>query len=160
RCRVNSPRFLAEYAPAVLDPREKYYAVGAGASKVTAAQFRLFCERVGAPLTRAPQAVRKLFHPDLVEDVFAVEEAAVDATRLRDLVRARLDAVGVTLATGTEAERVHAAPTGGLAVTLRSRDGSSRVATARHVFNCTYARLNVLLARSGLPALKLKHELT
>src|SRR5689334_21015403 len=47
RCRVNYPRFLADYAAAVSEPREKYYGVGTGASKVTAAQFRIFCERVG-----------------------------------------------------------------------------------------------------------------
>jgi len=159
RCRINYPRFVADYADAVRDPREKYYGVAGAASKVTAAQFRLFCERVGAPVTRAPLAVRQLFHPDLVEDVFAVRESVFDAVRLREIVRARMDAAGVALATRTEARSVRLDAHGQLALTVRDTAGD-RELTARHVFNCTYARLNALLGASGLPTLRLKHELT
>jgi glycine/D-amino acid oxidase-like deaminating enzyme len=160
RCRVNFPRFLADYAPAIVDPREKYYAVGAGASKVTAAQFRVFCERVRAPIGRAPAAVRRLFHPDLVEDVFVVRETVFDALLLRDLVRARMDAAGVVVRTGVEARSVRPDAHGNLALAVRTASGDDETVVARAVYNCTYARLNRLLTESGLTPLRLKHEIT
>ncbi|MEO5989268.1 MAG: FAD-dependent oxidoreductase, partial [Candidatus Eisenbacteria bacterium] len=79
RCRINFPRFVQEYAECVVGDLEKYYAVGRNFSKTTAAQFRQFCERVGAPIERAPARIRKLFDPDLVEDVFSVHELAFDS---------------------------------------------------------------------------------
>ena len=49
RCRINFPRFTQDYAACIVSDFEKYYAVARTFSKVTAAQFRQFCERVGAP---------------------------------------------------------------------------------------------------------------
>lgn len=159
RCRVNFPRFVSDYAECIVSDFEKYYAVGRGFSKVTAAQYRQFCERVGAPIRPAPAAIRRLFDPDLVEDVFAVQELAFDAVRLRDLVLRDLAACGADVRMEHEVETVARAPGGGLEVTVRGPQGPER-ATAPAVFNCTYARLNGLLVRSGLPPIHLKHELT
>jgi glycine/D-amino acid oxidase-like deaminating enzyme len=160
RCRVNFPRFVSDYRPAIIDDFEKVYAVGRTFSKVTAAQFRAFCERIGAPIRPAPAATKKLFDPDRIEDVFLTREVAFDALRLRALVRERLDDLGVEVRNGTEAESVHALADGRLETVLRGRDGARTTAEGTRVFNCTYARMNGLLARSGLPTLRLKHELT
>jgi glycine/D-amino acid oxidase-like deaminating enzyme len=159
RCRVNFPRFQAEYADCMREDFEKYYAVGTTGSKVTAAQFRQFCERIGAPLTRASADVRRLFNPDLVEDVFAVREVAFDAVRLRERVAERLAAAGIPVLIETEAVAVARAHGGGLELVVESAGGRETI-RAREVLNCTYARLNKLLVDSGLEPLRLKHEVT
>lgn len=159
RCRVNFPRFAADYAGCVVGDFEKYYAVARTFSKVTAAQFRQFCERVGAPIDRAPAPVRRLFDEDRVEEVFRVHELAFDAVRLRERVVGDLAEAGVEVRTAHEALRVAPASAGGLQVAVRGPAGEETIAAGR-VYNCTYSRLNGLLVRSGLRPIRLKHELT
>jgi glycine/D-amino acid oxidase-like deaminating enzyme len=159
RSRVNYPRFLKDYDECVDRSFTKYYAVGRNFSHVTAEQFVTFCRRIGAPVAAAPPAVKKLFSASLVEDVFAVEECAFDATLLRDRLAADLARVEVDVRTGAEAVRVAPAAGGGLLLSYRE-DGVERELRARYVFNCTYARLNDLLRDSDLPTIPLRHELT
>jgi glycine/D-amino acid oxidase-like deaminating enzyme len=159
RSRVNFTRFVKDYRFAIDQGFEKYYAVGRCFSKVTAAQFQLFCERIGAPLDPAPAAVRRLFNPRTVEDVFRVDEVAFDAVKLREHLRRRLADEKVKVAFGTEVHRVRPLPGGQIAVT--GRQGTAEVGwRAGQVYNCTYSQLNQLLAASGLPAVPLKHEIT
>lgn len=158
RCRVNFPRFHAEFADCMREDFEKYYAIGTIGSKVTAAQFKQFCDRIEAPLSPAPKAVRRLFHPDLVEEVFTVREIAFDAVKLRERMVERLAALGVPVLLNTEAVSV-SAHGDGLELVVES-GGARETLRARAIFNCTYARINKLLADSGLTPLKLKHEVT
>ena len=159
RSRVNFPRFLEEFADCVDGSFEKYYGVARQYSKVSAEQFTLFCRRIGAEYAPAPAPVRKLFDPWLVEDVYRVREHAFDAVALRELLLGRLAAAGVEVRTSAEAQHVEAVAGGELRLRWHE-DGTSFEAGARHVFNCTYARLNDLLRGSGLPTIPLKHELT
>jgi glycine/D-amino acid oxidase-like deaminating enzyme len=158
RSRANYARFLDEFKPCIDSGFAKFYAVGRSFSKVTAAQFHLFCRRIGAPIAQAPEAVRRLFDPEHIEEVFRVEEAAFDAVKLRDLMERRLQQAGVEVALQTAAERVAGLPDGSLLVTLQSGEATRQVRAGR-VFNCTYSQLNALLYCSGLPAVPLKHEL-
>ena len=159
RSRVNFPRFIEEFADCVDDSFEKYYGVARQYSKVSSEQFQLFCRRIGAEYAPAPPRVKALFDSWLVEDVFKVREYAFDAVKLRRLLERRLAASGVDVRTGAEAE--HVASVAGGELRLRWNDGDSGHETlARHVFNCTYSRLNDLLRRSALPAIPLKHEFT
>jgi glycine/D-amino acid oxidase-like deaminating enzyme len=158
RSRVNFPRFTREFEACVVRDFRSYYAIARRFSKVSAGQFRLFCQRIGAPLQPAPAAVRRLFAADAVEDVFEVQEFAFDAAALRRLVAEKLEEHGVELRLATEAAglRALAGPEPGLAVV--TADGEELA--ARRVFNCTYSRINRLLHAARLPALPLKHELT
>jgi glycine/D-amino acid oxidase-like deaminating enzyme len=154
----NAPRFCQEFAECVVDSFRHYYAIGRTVSKVSAHQFEVFCRRIGAPLAHAPAAVRRQFNPALIEDVFEVPEPAFDAVRLRARLARDLADAGIDVRLLTEALRVDAAEAGLLRVSLASPAGAETV-TAPHVFNCTYSRLNGLLAASGLPLVPLKHEL-
>lgn len=156
RSRVNFGRFAAEYPECVDRSFEKYYAIGRLASQVTAAQFATFCKRIGAPLEPAPAAVRRLFDPGRIEEVFLAQEWVFDAVKLKDRVRAELEGDGVELQLGTRALRVSRAA-GGLAVELAGPAGVERVLT-RRVFNCTYSGINHFLGASRLPVIPLKHE--
>ena len=159
RSRVNFPRFVEEFEECVDRSFEKYYAIATRYSKVTAEQFVTFCRRIDAEVGPAPASVKALFDPHLVEDVFRVREYAFDAVRLRAMLRRRLDAAGVTVRTDADARHVGEVAPGTLALRW-SEGGDEHEATARYVFNCTYARLNQLLRRSGLPPIPLKHEYT
>jgi glycine/D-amino acid oxidase-like deaminating enzyme len=156
RSRVNFTRFVTEFRPCIDDTFAKYYAIGRAFSKVSAGQFERFCRRIGAPITSAPAAVRRLFNPALIEDVFRVEETAFDAAELCRTMKRRLAASGVEVRLGTAVDEV--APLPGGRVLARLGDGEA--CRAGMALNCTYSGLNRLLRRSGVPAIPLKHELT
>jgi hypothetical protein len=114
---------------------------------------------VGAPIQRAPQHIRKLFDPALVDDVFLVHELAFDAFKLEALVQRELAEAAVDVRMGHEVETVRQLPGGRLEAMVRG-PGGRETFTAARVYNCTYSRLNGLLVRSGLEPIHLKHELT
>ncbi len=152
RSRVNCPRFLDDFAGCIDRSFKHYYAVARRQSEVTARQFELFCHRIEAKLLPAPPAVRAWFSEGLIEQVYEVEEFAFDADKLREALRERLFAARVEVRLGVEV----AAVSPGLLVKL----ASGETVQAPRVFNCTYARLNQLLDRSGLERIALRHELT
>src|SRR5438128_12447990 len=53
RSRINYARFVRAFASCIDRSFATYYAIGRMFSKVTAAQFQLFCRRIGAPLAPA-----------------------------------------------------------------------------------------------------------
>ena len=159
RSRVNFSRFLEDYPECIDRSFHKYYAIARHASKVTAHQYRLFCERIGAPAAPAPAAIRRLFNPDLIEDVFAVEECAFDATKLRSHLRQAMDECGVHVHLRTRVRRVQPAPHDRVAVVADAPGGPAEF-TGNHVFNCTYSELNHVLVQSNQPVIPLKHEFT
>src|SRR5262245_31548358 len=63
RSRVNFPRFVEEFHPAVDDTFEKVYAIGRRFSKVTADQFFVSMQRIGAPIRPATERIAELFDP-------------------------------------------------------------------------------------------------
>jgi glycine/D-amino acid oxidase-like deaminating enzyme len=163
RSRVNFARFVEDFSACVHSSFDHYYGIATIQSRINAAQFRTFCERIGAPLSRAPDAVRDLLDTALVEDVYAVEEPAFDAAILRDLLRSRLDASGVALRLGWEADRVERATGHEDGILVHATELSSQRRQrlhGAHVFACTYSNLNTLLAASGIDDIALKQELT
>jgi glycine/D-amino acid oxidase-like deaminating enzyme len=158
RSRVNAPRFLAEYADCVDQTLIKVYAIGRSFSKVNAAQFKSFCGRIGAPLERPPDAVRRLFNASLVEDVFLARESVFDAVKLGAKLRRDLSRTAIELAPNSLATRVSPAA-GALRVHWRRAEEEHSV-TAGEVYNCTYSGLNAVLAASDLALIPLRHEFT
>lgn len=158
RSRVNLPVFSAEYADCIDTGFDKYYAVAREFSKVSGEQFRLFCERVQAPIRLAPEAVRGLFNDNLIEEVYAVEEYAFNSVKLKQRLTRELGEAGVTVLLGAEAVKVREVP-GGVAVEYL-QNGEERELLASRVLNCTYSRINELNRTSGLPELPFKHEIT
>jgi glycine/D-amino acid oxidase-like deaminating enzyme len=156
RSRVNYPRFVAEFKDCIDGSWNHLYAVASRQSNVTARQFETFCRRIEAPLRKAPQAVRHLFNPGLIEEVYEVEEVAFDVVRLREALRERLQAAGVVVRASAEVKRLGpGTPAGGVGVELASGEALQ----ARRVFNCTYAALNHLLCNSGAEPIPLRLEL-
>ena len=158
RSRVNFPRFVTEYGDCIVRDFEKYYAIARRFSKVTGDQFVAFCRRIGAPVGPAPASVRKLFDRNLIEEVYAVQEYAFDAAKLARRLRSELAAADVELRLAVSANRIR--QRGELLELELDQGGHHESVTGRHVFNCTYSNVNGLLARSGLPLIPLRHEVT
>jgi hypothetical protein len=135
----------------------KYYAVARRYSKVSAGQFRSFMERIGAPLQAAPAKVRELFNPTLIEQVFSVTEYAFDALKLRTSLMEKMDRAGIAIRLDTKVVKIAQDGTG--LVANLNRGGEVEAVLAGMVFNCTYSNINELMEASGLPGIRLKHEL-
>lgn len=155
RSRVNFSLFTQAYPDCVVDEFDKLYAIARDHSKVSAAQFRGFCERIGAPLAEAPSHLRRLFSPHTVEDVFAVKEYAFDALKLRAMVERQLASAEVEIALGREVTQLRAGER--VQVTVVGQ-GQSEPLAADWLFNCTYSSLNHLLASGAIERVPLKHE--
>lgn len=162
RSRVNSTRFLAEFADCIDDSFQMYYGIGRMLSNVTAAQFRAFCERIGAPLVPVKDHITALFDSERIEQVFKAEEHAFDAVRLAARMSEALARERVDARLGVEALRLASDTSGVARIALEARvvaSGEPLAFAADHVFNCTYSNINGLLQRSGLSKIALKQEL-
>lgn len=159
RSRLHFPRFVREYGFCIDDRFEKYYAVASQYSKVTAAQFYAFCQRIGSPIEPASEAICKLFDPRRVEAVFRVVEYAFDAAKLKDRLREMLEDDHVVLRLGARVTRLARASAGQVLVSFEDQNGPAEL-HADSVINCTYSQINQVLSDSGLPVVPLKHELT
>jgi len=161
RSAANYPVFLNDFRECIDRSFLHLYAIARGNSKVSAYQFRKFCQQVKIPLQPAPRALARLFNPALIEEVFAVEESTFDAVKLRRLVLAKLQALDIEVACGQTVDRI-ARATAGAADPVTGFDvfmEDERTFSARYVFSCTYSQTNRVLARSALAKLPLKHEL-
>lgn len=160
RSRVNLPRFMSEWAPAVQADFTKLYAIARRNSKATSAQFVRFCQSIDAPVQLAAPEFSSLFNPQLVERVFLTEEYGFDTLAIRALLQTRLQASGVKVALRHKVEEVAPHSNG---VDLIVANGSTQarfIARARNVFNCTYAGLNTIRGPHGGTEAQLKHEIT
>jgi glycine/D-amino acid oxidase-like deaminating enzyme len=134
RSRLNFERFVADYAPAVLNEMQAVYAIAQG-SRVSAAQFEAFCRTVGASCRPAPGRVAALFEPGMVEAAFLTRELAFDASRLAGRLQRELEEARVDLRLGQEARILGWEP-GLVEVAV-----GEQIERAAYVFNCTYAEL-------------------
>lgn len=90
RSRVNLPKFVRDWPDAIKQDFTKLYAIARRNSKVTAKQFERFCRDIGSSIEPAEPALKALFEPRLIEDVFLVQEYAFDTTRLADWAQREL----------------------------------------------------------------------
>ena len=160
RCRVNLVRFVQARPQAVARDFCSVYAIARRNSKVSARQFRRFCEQIGAPVAPAPAHIRTLFEPRLIEDVFVAEEYLFDARALATAVETDLRASGIDVQLGMKVVGLAQQAASGLTVSCVDRAGVAHTFDAAMVLNCTYAGLNHL--GGGFPGTQaqIKHELT
>jgi glycine/D-amino acid oxidase-like deaminating enzyme len=153
RSRVNLPVFYKEYEHAVVKDFVKYYGVATQFSKVSARQFLRFCQRIGAKINPAPEAL-KWFSPKLIEAVFEVEEYAFNSAILKKMLLKRLGTLKIVL---HMSERVISVTKENNLIVVKTNKGEY---LARYVLNTTYSSINDVNKNSHLPIIPLKHELT
>jgi len=144
RSRVNFPRFLHDWAPVINKDFTNLYAVAKKNSKVTARQFEVFCRKIGAPIHPADESLKRLFNPQLIEDVFVAEEYTFDAIKLAKFVEQRLSESSVKTYFLTQAIAISKTDSDNLAVTVADTSGNEQIIQSKYVFNCTYSQLNQL----------------
>src|SRR5581483_153627 len=91
----------------------------------------------------------------LMEEIFCVREYAFDASRLREILRARIEESNITVKYNSCVKRIASGKEDKLALELD--DGDHLI--ANQAYNCTYSQLNSTLYNSGLPLLPLKNEI-
>ncbi|CDS53111.1 D amino acid oxidase (DAO) family [Polaromonas sp. CG9_12] len=160
RSRINLPKFVRDWPDAVKSDFTKLYAIARRNSKVTARQFQRFCHEIGAKLEPADLALRQLFEPRLIEDVFLVEEYAFDAKRLASWAEEELLESGVQVVLGTSVTAISRGEDTTLKVTSSSNDGNEETISCRYVFNCTYSGLNQFGGDFPGTRTSLKQEIT
>lgn len=153
RSRVNLPVFYKEYEPAVVKDFIKYYGVATQFSKVSAQQYLRFCERIGAKISPAPEAM-KWFDPKLIESVFEVEEYAFNSDVIKKILLEKLEHLKIDIHTQ---EKVRLVAKDNDLISVKTDKGTY---FARHVINTGYSSINNINKSSQLPIVPLKHELT
>ncbi|MDP1774329.1 MAG: FAD-dependent oxidoreductase [Methylobacter sp.] len=160
RSRVNLPNFVRDWPDAVKQDFTKLYAIARRNSKVTSKQFVRFCRDIGAKIQPADQALRTLFEPRLIEDVFLVEEYVFDATKLASWAERELEECGVQICFETQVTAISNEPNGTLRVALQPDHGIEELISGRYVFNCTYSGLNQFQGDFPGTRTGLKQEIT
>lgn len=160
RSRVNLPKFVSDWPDAVMQDFTKLYAIARRNSKVTAKQFERFCREIGAKIKPAESALRALFEPRLIEDVFLVEEYAFDATKLAIWAVRELMECGVQIRFESRVTSIFNGPSGTLRVAFQPKLGAEEMISCSYVFNCTYSGLNQLKGDFPGTQTGLKQEIT
>lgn len=158
RSRLSYPIFTKEFEECINDEFDKYYLIGKLLSKVSANQFQSFCQRIGAPLTKAPDVLSDIANPSYVEAAYRAVECAFDAKKLKTIMMQRLDQAKVEVVLQSEVTSVVQKDSG--LVAQINMNGVNNEIESHHVFNCTYANINTVLSRSHLNITPLKHEMT
>jgi glycine/D-amino acid oxidase-like deaminating enzyme len=156
RSRANYERFVADHSDAIDQSFESVYAIARNSSRVSANQFRLFCDRIGAPVRDAGRAISRLFDPELIEATFLVEEATFNATAIALAFETELERARVEVHLGQDVRRLVAVE-GGVGVTCADDPTRTRY-LAPEVFACVYGATNELLGRSGQPLIPLRQQ--
>ncbi len=157
RSRINFNRFITDYPEVIDSDFEKIYAIAKNHSKVTARQFALFCQNIGAEFRPADADIASLFNKDTTESVFTVKEYAFNSMILRDLCLTALEKAGVDILYNTTAAKVSQGVEAGT-VLVETEQGGGYL--AGKVINCAYAGINEVLRASELPLLGMKYEYT
>lgn len=158
RSRINFDKFIKEFSGCVFTEFDKYYAIGKICSKVNAEQFRLFCNRIEAPIQKAPKHINSLFNPDLIEQVFKVREYAFDAVKLKGIMVDLLDQQKVTVCLNSYVKQISQSDNL-LKVEFSNKEHENTLHT-KYILNCTYSGINQVNKPSNLQLIPLKHELT
>lgn len=160
RSRVSFPRFVDEFEACVKNDFDKYYMVSSRLGKVSANQFQKFCERIGASCDAAPNHIKKLTNPQMIDAVYTTKEYAFDAVILKELMLDRLDHPNVELKFEHRVNSIQKDDiTGELVLGVEAADSFSEL-QAKQVYNCTYSMLNSVLSNSKLELIPLRHEMT
>ncbi|GHX13725.1 FAD-dependent oxidoreductase [Vibrio cholerae] len=162
RSRASFPRFVNEFRDCIDTEFEKYYLIGNALSKVTAKQFKTFCDRIGAPCKEDKSMINGLLNPSMIEACFSTIEYAFNSHKLRDIMVDRINDSKVDYRFENEAISV-VEDNGRIKVSVAhtsSLDEVVDVIHADHVFNCTYSGINLINKQSDISLIPLKHEMT
>ncbi|HHD7441536.1 TPA: FAD-dependent oxidoreductase [Citrobacter braakii] len=106
RSRISFPRFVDEFRDCIDSDFDKYYLISEMLGKVSASQFRMFCDRIGADCDYAPAKIQNMVNPKMINACFTVKEFAFDAFKLRELMLKRLDSSNAEFYCGYSVDKI------------------------------------------------------
>ncbi|MEV4316050.1 FAD-dependent oxidoreductase [Actinocrispum sp. NPDC049592] len=145
-CARNSARFAEQY-PEVVDGEVRSYFGIHRASEISPHEYIEFCGSLGLPLYPAP---RRRYFGDGVIEAFLSVERTFNGVKLGRILHRRLGGVQIQVS-----RHVHRIEPGEVHSIILS-DGD--VVTAKTVYNTTFADINPLHDRSGLPRVPIRCE--
>ena len=148
-CAENVERFLHSFGPAVDREVSTLYGIHQD-SEVSPAEYVRFCDDMRLPL-HIVDPPRGVFG-DAVIATFRSAETTFNSATVQQILAERLARTGVKVVTGFDVHHVDQFSNG---LRLTGRDRSLR---AGQVFNVTFADINGLHQRSGLPAIPLRYD--
>ena len=156
RSRQNFANFVKEFPECVDNSFDKYYAI-AHQSKVSAVQFYKFCQCIGAPVSEAPDDIKKLFNRHLIDGVFKVKEYAFDAVILKEIIATKLAKTDIDIRLNSTVIHIKKMTKNLFNVVVQEQQNQN-IITVDRIFNCTYSNLNRLIIDAKLEIIPLKHE--
>lgn len=160
RSRETFDRFVKEFPESVYQDFDKYYLIGRHLGKVNSSQFLNFFKRIGCPITRADGYIFDLINENYISDCFLTKEFAFDAISLKNKLLSRLAGTEARLFLNHRALKVEENHGGELLLSVMDENNEVKQFSSKHIFNCTYAGLNLVNSTSHIPVIPLKHELT
>ena len=160
RSRQSFPRFCTDFKNCIKSDFINYYLIGKKLSKITASQFKAFCDRIGVPCEADRSSVTDLMDARYIEEVYKTIEYAFDAKKLRNLMEGRIISAGVSVLYNTKVEKVSQKHNDELELDIAFDNGTKRTVTTKQAYNCTYSMLNFFAKQSALKIIPLKHEMT
>jgi hypothetical protein len=153
----NYARFIEDYGDCVFRNFEHLYAIPRENSKVSSYQFKYLCDIIGLPCREVSQDIAKLFNKGMVENVFLVEECAIDNNKLRAKVAQEMASCpSLEFRPNTRIDEIRIDDED---VIMSQHEGKECFISNR-VFNVTYAGLNRMVGKLGFPPVAVKNELT
>ncbi len=152
-CVENIDRFRVDFGEAVDEATDSYFAIHRE-SEIDPEGFEAFCELMGLQAMRQQLADRRdLAGPDIAA-LYRTNEKTFNSARLQEVLRRKLGSHGVKLVRNFSALSVGATADSGIEVV--ADDG--RILQAEQVLNVTFADINALHERSGLPRIPMQSD--
>jgi glycine/D-amino acid oxidase-like deaminating enzyme len=148
-CVENIARFSSSFGEAVDGEVVSFYGIHQD-SEVGIYEYVRFCEEMGLPLESIDRPAD--IFGDSVAAAFKSAEKTFNSAVVQRILAGKTARKGIRLMTGFDVRSVHEGPTG-----IQVTSGERRL-SAGHVFNVTFADINGLHERSGLPRIPLRYD--
>ena len=106
RSHQNFSRFVSDWISSVKKDFTSIYAIARNNSKVSSSQFKIFCNKVGIPISEANENVKKLFNKSLVSNIYLTEEYIFDANIFKLLVLNKINKTNIKLQLSSEVKNI------------------------------------------------------
>jgi len=157
RSGLNSPKFISDFSFATDHDFCALYAVPKISSKVTARQFRKFCQQVELKLEKPDSTLLSHFDQRLIEEVFVVNEPVFDAGKIKDYLIRQIHEYGIEVEVLTTAIEIGKSENG-LSVEVEKTGNDLSTYSCNYVMNCTYSGLSQFHGQFGGATTGIKHE--
>jgi hypothetical protein len=118
--------------------------------------FESFCRKVGIDCSEAPKRIKEFFDPFYIENVYSVKEYAFNYKILRDEILNKIDSLNIKKYLNTTVDSIQYNHSNSINLQL---DGELSDKNYVHVFNCTYASINIINRNSNIIEVPLVHEM-